>query len=744
MDENNDTVDARTFLKLKQLKPFACNLCQKEFFSKIHYQIHSVIHLLPEHFNCDECEDRFTQILTLDEHLEMHKNRMCIICNVCKKEFFDIASLNKHAKIHTNKSINTLIVQQGMNMQDSSLKKQKPIKCDACNKEFFEKHQLAYHYQICSIKKKLKSVESEKSVPMSSISKNTSLTSCDNDLLIYDAVDIIENSTSSDNSQIYDDMKRYFREARQQQSETVNITKSDNALVEQKSKGNYDASKKIHDKRRQSACHNESGNKNASEKHVPYNSLQNLFICDKCNEGFSEKCYLDMHYQSHCISKQLKSNVYETLKSVSFNSEDNFFVSEDDESLASDTLDMTDDAVLCDNSAMSDNAKSFASEAHKQQDEEMLLCPQKSPDIKQFICKTCCKVFPNKRSLTIHFSTHSREKTFNCQLCGRKFNLKCLLYAHLRTHTVKKFFCSICQKGFVSKDHLFNHIHTHAIVTSFPCNACKMTFSDESSLEKHIFIHSAIKHCMKSFKCEMCQKVLSSKQALKFHMYVHMGLRPYVCKVCSKAFADNRNLRRHYSVHSGENLFTCKFCGAGFTRSITLSNHQRRHHLNKTETHQQSRAENTVAKPCNLCPKGNIIKRSIYSQDCIHVEKKPPLICEICQKSFSTMYYFRHHQYLHSGETPYVCEICNKGFHRKQQLKCHQYSHSGKKPFSCDVCGKAFVRRDILQEHVRIHTGEKPFMCDVCYRRFTQRQHLKYHLENVHGKKVISISLKDK
>ncbi|KAK8768678.1 hypothetical protein V5799_014857 [Amblyomma americanum] len=66
----------------------------------------------------------------------------------------------------------------------------------------------------------------------------------------------------------------------------------------------------------------------------------------------------------------------------------------------------------------------------------------------------------------IEFSTStsiSKPKEFACNICGRKFNLKCNLNRHNLVHTgVRNYGCEVCGQRFVLRQHLKKHLERHA------------------------------------------------------------------------------------------------------------------------------------------------------------------------------------------------------------------------------------------------------------------------------------------
>ncbi|XP_061192798.1 zinc finger protein 91-like [Saccostrea echinata] len=281
-----------------------------------------------------------------------------------------------------------------------------------------------------------------------------------------------------------------------------------------------------------------------------------------------------------------------------------------------------------------------------------------STDRRSSMCPVCGKMVT---CMGTHIRTQMHQKSYNCILCEKTYNLKHSLKKHIMTHTGEKpCKCDVCGRAFKEAWLLQRHMMIHTGDKPYKCDVCWKAFNRLGTVQIHMKTHTGDKPS----KCGVCGKAFMRLWHLKRHIITHKDEKPNKCN--EKAFNQSRQLQRHLGLHTSEKRYQCDVCGKLFKEKGTLMIHMR-----------------------------------------IHTGYKP-YKCDVCGKLFIQSGGFKKHQRTHTGEKPYKCDMCGKTFTDSSNLLRHKMTHTGKKPFKCNVCLMTFRQSEHLKTHLRTrHTGEK-------------------------------------
>uniref|UniRef100_A0A8C4RAE7 C2H2-type domain-containing protein n=1 Tax=Eptatretus burgeri TaxID=7764 RepID=A0A8C4RAE7_EPTBU len=164
----------------------------------------------------------------------------------------------------------------------------------------------------------------------------------------------------------------------------------------------------------------------------------------------------------------------------------------------------------------------------------------------------------------------SKEKPYQCTICGKRFRWQSHLVIHLGSHTgEREFRCTECGKSFRQKASLECHLRCHTGERPYECTECGKDFTLKSSLVKHARTHTG----ERPYECPECGKDFKQKYGLVAHLRCHTGERPHKCEECGKDFIHRSSLVKHFRWHMVEKPYKCRECGKFFKEKAEMDSH---------------------------------------------------------------------------------------------------------------------------------------------------------------------------
>ena len=246
------------------------------------------------------------------------------------------------------------------------------------------------------------------------------------------------------------------------------------------------------------------------------------------------------------------------------------------------------------------------------------------------------------------------------------------LAEHKTTHSGEKSYeCNVCNKKFSRSGHLVDHKRIHNRENPHECDICNKRFSLLTHLADHKSKHAEDKR----HECDVCHQIFTQSGAVARHKRSHTGDKPFECDVCHQTFARSNSLRRHKITHTGDKPHQCDICKERFSRSSHLARHVKRKHSEKNPKKCddiQSQMESTIQE------------RSTGD----HYE------CDICNQQLPDFKSFVQHKVKDHGISDQN-HICTDELQLKTELTDIQCV--------CSLCGISFDIPQQLEHHMNTH-----------------------------------------
>ena len=302
----------------------------------------------------------------------------------------------------------------------------------------------------------------------------------------------------------------------------------------------------------------------------------------------------------------------------------------------------------------------------------------------------------------------------------------------------------ICHKcGFLTEDpaELKKHIkNKHRIRNrkllepKHKCDFCGHMFKEKSHMRNHVDRAHPDCGLEKNYACEVCGEQFVYESSITIHKRRHCGkegkrviIKPYLPDDERDIVRTSKKAERQkIFAKEGEQGFPCEYCG----RILLTKAYKRRHEM-KCDPKPQGMLVDVKLK-CHVCENSYFCQRKLE----VHIERyHTEVMCEECDFKANDMKHLGLHIRQHHKLENHTCEHCNKTFETLYKYRHHvKQSHNKVK---CEFCSKELLNKWFLNKHLALEHGvdENAYFCPICPKTkfICFKEHvLKTHLKEKH------------
>ncbi|GFO25686.1 Zinc finger protein xfin [Plakobranchus ocellatus] len=313
------------------------------------------------------------------------------------------------------------------------------------------------------------------------------------------------------------------------------------------------------------------------------------------------------------------------------------------------------------------------------------------------------QILPQKPAKKLLKQKATKERTFECELCGKHLSCSASLSRHKQYHKAEKpYVCEVCNRGFKDSSNLKKHTLIHK--REFACHLCKRTFLHKAFLTAHLRHHE--------YRSAFIKNGNSTEEVTIKTTIERDGTR---MEVASLKLLEGETFEPH--GHKLGRLAGSQKEHAQNLNKILSSSNDKSADTNSVANGQGPAPEDIARMyQCGHCGK-ETIQRGNMMKHLLHHLKAKPYSCKTYFKQFVEKSELEKHE--NSHVKPFNCPSCNSSFTTTTQLLRHMHTQCVGNmeqlnqtvqddgcTHTCDICGIRMKRLWAMIKHVGTHVEQ--------------------------------------